>query len=200
MRSRISARFMAPGDETPRAHQGGTPRAGGRSPRPCGDVCAEPLRLEASLETRGVPSSGAGPSQNGTCLAGGIGSKIRAGRTTACFNLFSVRQDPSLYNANWSTPSENNRFFQVLWGKNRSKQSRKQSYHTLFTIGVLYVRPSFLSCLLRSPNSYLGSHSMPFSPLPTTCYGGGNCPQVDILFSFRFGRKSVGRRGQFLAP
>ena len=40
-RSRISARFMAPGDETPRARQGGAPRAG-------------------------VPSSGARPSQNGT--------------------------------------------------------------------------------------------------------------------------------------
>jgi len=44
---------------------GGAPRAGGHSPRPSGDVCAEPLRLEGSPETRGVPSLGAGPSQNG---------------------------------------------------------------------------------------------------------------------------------------
>ena len=43
---------------------GGAPRAGGRSPRPSDDVCAEPLRLEGSRETRGVLSSGAGPSQN----------------------------------------------------------------------------------------------------------------------------------------
>ena len=73
---------MPPGDETPRARRGGAPRAGGRSPRPSGDVCAEPLPLEGSPETRGVPSSGAGPSQNGTCSGGGIGRKIRAGRST----------------------------------------------------------------------------------------------------------------------
>ena len=58
-RSWISARFMAPGQETPRARRGGAPRARGRSSRPSGDVCAEPLRLEGSPETRGVPSSGA---------------------------------------------------------------------------------------------------------------------------------------------
>ena len=69
-RSRISARFMAPGLETPSARQGGGPHRGGRSPRPSSDVCAEPLRLEGSPETRGVPSSGAGPSQNGTCSWG----------------------------------------------------------------------------------------------------------------------------------
>ena len=96
--SRISARFMAPGQEIPRARRWGAPRAGGRSPRPSGDVCAEPLPLEGSPETRGVPSSGAGPSQNGTCLGHVIGRKIRAGRSTVIF--FSVRQDPSLYNAN----------------------------------------------------------------------------------------------------
>ena len=73
---------MAWGDETPRARQGGGPRARGRSPRPSIDVCAEPLHLEGSPETRGVPSSGAGPSQNGTCLGSGIDSKIRAGRST----------------------------------------------------------------------------------------------------------------------
>ena len=76
-RTRISARFMAPGHETPRARQGDAPRAGGRSPRPSGDVCAEPLRLEGSPETRGVPSSGAGPSQNGTCS--GVSSVGRSG-------------------------------------------------------------------------------------------------------------------------
>ena len=76
---------MAPGHETPRALRGGAPRAGGRSPRPSGDVCAEPLRLEGSPETRGVPSSGAGLSQNATHSGGGIGRKIRDGRSTEMF-------------------------------------------------------------------------------------------------------------------
>ena len=58
--SRISARFMAPGHETPRARPGGAPRAGGRSPRPSGDVCAEPLRLEGSPEPEAFPLRGLG--------------------------------------------------------------------------------------------------------------------------------------------
>ena len=70
---------MAPGHETPRARRGGAPWTGGRSPRPSGDVCAEPLRLEGSPETRGVPSSGAEPFQNGTCSGGGIGRKTCPG-------------------------------------------------------------------------------------------------------------------------
>ena len=86
-RSRISARFMAPEHETPRARRGGAPRAGGRSPRPSGDVC-EPLRLEGSPETRGVPLFGAGPSQDGTCSGGGIGRKIRAERSTVNYFRF----------------------------------------------------------------------------------------------------------------
>ena len=87
-RSRISARFMAPGHETPRARRRGVPREEGRSPRPSGDVCDEPLRLEVSPETRGVPSSGAGSSQNGTCSGGGIGRKIWAGRSTVIYLRF----------------------------------------------------------------------------------------------------------------
>ena len=81
-RSRISARFMALGHEPPGARRGGAPRAEGRSPCPSGDVCAEPSRLEGSPETRSVPSSGAGPSQNGTCSGDGIGRKIQAGGST----------------------------------------------------------------------------------------------------------------------
>ena len=87
-RSRISARFMAPGRETPRDRRGGAPRAGGCRPRPADDVCAEPLRLEGSPGTRGVPVLGAGPSQNGTCLGGGTGRKIRAGRGTVNYFRF----------------------------------------------------------------------------------------------------------------
>ena len=101
-RSRISARFMAPGHETPRARQGGAPRAGGRCPRPSGDVCAEPLRLEGSPETRDVSSSGAGPSQNGTCSGGSIGRKIRAGRSTV--KIFS-RTRVCIQYASQSAPS-----------------------------------------------------------------------------------------------
>ena len=64
------------------------PPAGGRSPRPSGDVCAKPFLLEASPDTRGVPSSGSGPSQNGTCSGGGIGRKIRAGRINVNYLRF----------------------------------------------------------------------------------------------------------------
>ena len=53
------------------------------------------LAPRRSLETRGVLSSGAGPSQNGTCLRGGIGNKIRA--RERYHNLFSVREDQCLY-------------------------------------------------------------------------------------------------------
>ena len=65
---------MAPGDETSRVHHGGVSQAGGRSPRPSRDVCAEPLRLGDSLETRGVPYWGAGR------LGDGVGNNIWAGR------------------------------------------------------------------------------------------------------------------------
>ena len=87
-RSRISARFMAPGHENPRARQRGAPRAGGRSRHPSDGVCTEPLHLEGSPETRGDPSSGAGPSQNGKCSGGGIGRKSRAGRSTVNYFRF----------------------------------------------------------------------------------------------------------------
>ena len=99
-RCRISARFMAPAHETPRARQGGAPRPGGHSPHRSSDVCAEPLRVGDYPEARGVPSSGAGPSQNGTCSGGGTGRKIRAGRsivnyfrfgrTRVCITLISL--------------------------------------------------------------------------------------------------------------
>ena len=116
-RYRISARFMAPGHETPRARQGSAPRAGGRSPRPSGDVCAEPLRLEGSPETRGVPSSGAGPSQNGTCSGSGIGRKIRVGRSAV--NYFRFGRTLVCI-----TPVSLHRVEEwVISGQNRGKQS-----------------------------------------------------------------------------
>ena len=87
-RYRVSARFIALGHETPRARRGGAPRAGGRTPRFFGDLCAGPLRLEASPETRGVSSSGAGPSQNSTCSRDGIGRKVLAGRSVVNYFRF----------------------------------------------------------------------------------------------------------------
>ena len=54
----------------PRARRGGAPRAGGWSPRPSADVCAEPLLLDGSPETRGVPSSGAGPPPESNVFGG----------------------------------------------------------------------------------------------------------------------------------
>ena len=104
-RSRISGRFMAPGLETPRARRGGASRARGRSPRPSGDVCAKPLRLEGSPETRGVPSSGAGPSQHGTCLESEIGRNIQAGRSAVNYFRFG-RTRVCINNASQSAPSE----------------------------------------------------------------------------------------------
>ena len=87
-----------------RRHSAGSSRGcsscgGARSAPFCRGV-RRTLAPRSSLEIRVDPSLGAGPSQNGTCLGGGIGSMIRAGRTTACYNIFSVRQDSSLYNAN----------------------------------------------------------------------------------------------------
>ena len=119
-RSRISARFIAPGQEIPRARRGGAPLAGGRSPRPSGDVCAEPLRLEGSPETQGVPSSGAGPSQNGTCSECGIGRKIRAGSAVIFFGWVGSES---------ITPVSLHRVEEwVLSGQNLSKQSYNGSF------------------------------------------------------------------------
>ena len=95
---------MAPGREPPRARRGGAPRAGGRSPRPSGDVCAEPLRLEGSPETRGVPSSGAGPSQNGTCSGGGMVG--RAGPGEVLQVIFGSGGPESVHATSQSAPSE----------------------------------------------------------------------------------------------
>ena len=87
------------------------------TPSPSGDVCAEPLRLEGSPETRGVPSSGAGPSQNGTCSGGGIGRKIRAGRSAVNYFRFGRTRV-------CITPVSLHRVEEwVLSGQNRSKQS-----------------------------------------------------------------------------
>ena len=117
---------MALRRETPHAHQGGDLRAGGLSPRPSGDVCAEPLRVEGSPETRLVPTSGAGPSQNGTCSGGGIGRKSRAARC----NVFLFRFGKTKVSM---TPVGMHRVEEcVLWGQNLGKQS----YHGAFRSGT----------------------------------------------------------------
>ena len=95
----------------------GCSSSGGAESAPFSRRVRGALAPRSSLETRGVPSSGAGPSQNGTCLGGGIGSKIRAREKYR--NLFSVRENQDLYIPvslygvkEW-----------VLWGDNCSKQS-----------------------------------------------------------------------------
>ena len=143
-RSRISARFMAPGHETPRARQGGAPRAGGRSPRPSGDVRAEPLCLKGSPETRGVPSSGAGPSQNETCSGGGIGRKSRAGTSTINYFRFGRTRV-------YITPISLHRVKIIGSLGNEPQQSIVQA--VVSYIHLFHLRPSFLSCL---PRSYAG--------------------------------------------
>ena len=116
-RSRISARLLAPGYEILRACLGGDPRAGWRGPRPSGDVCAKPSRLEGYPEARGVPSSGAGPSHNGTFLAGGIGRKSRAGKS-AVFSFRFSRTRVCIPPATLHRVEE-----WALSGQNRSKPS-----------------------------------------------------------------------------
>ena len=74
---------------------GGCSSGGGPESAPFSRRVRGALAPRSYLETRGVPSSGAGPSTNGTCLGGGIGSKTRA-REKYC-NLISVREDQSLY-------------------------------------------------------------------------------------------------------
>ena len=45
----------------PRAHKGGSPRVGSRSPRTSRDVCAEPLSLEGFWKPEAFPVLGLGP-------------------------------------------------------------------------------------------------------------------------------------------
>ena len=96
--SQISARFMARGDETPRAHQGGVPRVGGRSLRPSRDVRAESLRLEVLWKPEAFRLRGSGPPRTervwemasvarsgpGELLVQLAGFFFRLGRTRVC--------------------------------------------------------------------------------------------------------------------
>ena len=85
-RSGNSARFMARGDETPRAHQGGAPRARGRRPCPSGDVCAEPLRLEVIWKPDAFPLRGLGPPR--TERVWGVASVARSGPGDVLYIIF----------------------------------------------------------------------------------------------------------------
>ena len=118
-------------------------------------TCPEALRLEGSPETRGVPSSGDGPSQNFKCSGGGIGRKIRPGRSTVSYFWFGRTRV-------CITPSSLHRRNIGYLGKEQ-QHAKEQSYHTF----TLYLRPSFL---FPSRNSHSGSHSRLF-PFPTTFYG-----------------------------
>ena len=76
-RSRVSARYMARGDETPRAHQRGAPRGGDRSPRTSLHVCAEPLRLDVLWKPEALPVRWLGPPR--TERVWGVASVARSG-------------------------------------------------------------------------------------------------------------------------
>ena len=88
-RSQISAIFTARGAETLRAHQGGAPRAGGRSPRPSRDVCAEPLRLEVLWKPKAFPLLGLGPPR--TERVWGVASVARSGAGELLFAVIYFR-------------------------------------------------------------------------------------------------------------
>ena len=141
-RSRIYARFMAPEHETPRTRRGVLL-----------DVCAAPLRLEVSPETRGVPSSRAGPSQNGTCSGGGIGRKSRAGRSTTRYTLFSVREDQSLHiRVSLHRVEE-----LVLSGQNRRKQSSWFSYLLLIARSCMHACMTYMCVLALTEDLEAGA-------------------------------------------
>ena len=69
--------FIARGDETPRAHQEGAPRAGGWRLRPSRDVWAEPLRLKVLWKPEAFPLGGLGPPR--TERVWGAASAARSG-------------------------------------------------------------------------------------------------------------------------
>ena len=91
MRSLISARFMAWETKLRRLIRGVVFGRGAGVRAHLATCVRRPFALKLSVNAKGVPSSGVGPTQIGTRLGGGIGSKIRAGTTTAWCNLFSVR-------------------------------------------------------------------------------------------------------------
>ena len=96
-RSRISPRFMAPGHETPRARQGVLLGRGGAvlvllatcAPSPCGS--------KVPRKPEDFPLRGLGPPR--TERVRGVASVGRSGPGEVLY-FFSIRQYPSLYNAN----------------------------------------------------------------------------------------------------
>ena len=103
-RSRISARFMAPGHETQCARRGDSPRAWGPSPRPSGDLCAEPLRLEGPLrKPEAFPLRGL--SRPRTERVRGVASVGRSGPGEVLKINFGSGRPESVY-AIQSAPSE----------------------------------------------------------------------------------------------
>ena len=87
-RSRISARFMAPGEETLWADQGGDPWAGGCSPRPSSDVCAELLLLDDLWKPEAFPLRGLDPPRTERVWGVAPVARTGPGEKTACCNLF----------------------------------------------------------------------------------------------------------------
>ena len=121
-RSRISARFFWRRDTKLCVLVGGVLLGRGPGSAPFWRRVRHSLAPRRFSDTRGVPSSGAGVSLNGTCSGVGIGVKSRAGRNTLTYFRFGRTRVyttlVSLYRVEeW-----------VLWGQNLSKQS----YHGAF--------------------------------------------------------------------
>ena len=118
------------------------PRVGGQSPRPTRSCAQRPCASKFSGNLR-RSLFGTGLSQNGTCLGGGIGSKIRAREEYR--DIFSVWEDQSL-----CTPDSLPRVKEwVVRGKNCSKQS----YH-----GAILIEKSCMHVCF-GVDSRLGSSS-----------------------------------------
>ena len=71
--------------------------------------------------------------------------------------------------------------FRFLWENTCIKQTCKHSY---YTFNMLFAHLFSLAYYVVVTN--IRGHIADPSPLPTTCYCGGNSPQVDILFPFLY--------------
>ena len=137
--------IYGPGRRNSAGSSGGCSSGGGLQFSSSDDVCADPLRFESSAETRGVPSSGAGPSQNGTCSGSGIGRKIRVGRSDVnCFRFGRTRvciTIISLHRVN-------------IIGSVGNEPQHSIVQAVVSYICLLYLRPYFLSCLSSTPGIF----------------------------------------------
>ena len=126
--------------------------ARGRSPRPSGDVCAEPLRFEFLWKPEAFSPRGLGSPK--TERVWGVASVARSGPgelppLLLVIYFFSGKTRVCITPIK-SAPSENNRLF-----GGRTAARNRASRRIIHTFTTVYLRPSFLSCLLMSPAGHL---------------------------------------------